>query len=78
MELWAFRTVQMANAYEIKATWKDKSRWFWYWSLVEEVIELGLSLLGLHKDPPKLELLQIGSVSINFLRHLHRKGRING
>jgi len=50
-------------------TWKDKSQLFWFVSLLEEVIELGLSLLGLHKDTPEYEIAQIASIAINWKKH---------
>lgn len=49
-------------------TWQDKPDWYWFLALVKEFTELGLSLLGLHKDPPRWELAQISSICINWLR----------
>lgn len=62
-----------ADMHEKKGTWHGKSILFWYVSLIEEVIELGLSLLHLHKHKPSLELMQISSVAINFSRELNRR-----
>lgn len=50
-------------------TWVDKPQWFWFISLLEEIWELGWALLGLHKDPPELELAQIAGIVINWRRH---------
>lgn len=62
------------NIIELKrkhnTTWRDKPSWFWYLSLLEEVIELGLSLIGLHKDPPQWELNQISSIAANWYERL--------
>lgn len=51
---------------EHRNTWENRSNLFWYVSLLEEVMELGLSLLGLHKDKPGFELAQIASIAINW------------
>jgi hypothetical protein len=49
------------------ATWRDKPEWFWMLSLLEEVAELGLSLIGLHAGPPDWELKQIVAICLNWL-----------
>lgn len=56
-------------------TWQDAPTWKWYLGLVEEVAELGLALLGLHKhrdgpntDTVDWELRQIGSIALNWIR----------
>lgn len=50
-----------------KTTWRDKPEWFWFISLLEEFVELGLSLAGLHKHRPELELSQIAAICLNWL-----------
>jgi hypothetical protein len=50
-----------------KTTWRDKPEWYWFISLLEEFIELGLSLIGLHKHKPELELSQIAAICLNWL-----------
>lgn len=59
----------LASKREHETTWTDKSKWFWYLSLLEEVVELGLALLGWHKDPVELELKQISGITMNWLEH---------
>jgi len=39
-----------------KYTWRDKPEWYWYVGLLEEVCELGLALMGLHRHVPDWEL----------------------
>lgn len=56
-------------------TWLDKPDWFWYLSLLEEFIELGLCLAGLHKGPVEWELNQISSIAANWLEKANRKSR---
>ncbi len=53
--------------YEHAETWRDKSDWFWLLGLCEEVIELGLSMLGLHKGPTDWEITQIAAIAMNWL-----------
>jgi hypothetical protein len=50
-----------------KSTWSDKPTWYWYLGLLEEVGELFLSLLRLHKDSPEHELKQIATIAMNWL-----------
>jgi len=69
--LWELR--QMADQH--KETWQDRSCWVWLGGLLEECLELGLALLGLHNkhdDPIAWELAQIGSIALNWLRHRYR------
>ncbi len=52
--------------------WKRKALhtrpdWRWYLGLLEEVIELGLSLLGLHHHTPESEMCQIASICGNWM-----------
>ena len=48
-------------------TWRNRSNLFWLIGLLEEVGELTLSLIGLHKHPPDLELKQIATIALNWL-----------
>lgn len=48
-------------------TWRDKPDWYWFMQLMEEVFELALSLLGLHRHGPDIELAQIASIAMNFM-----------
>jgi hypothetical protein len=48
-------------------TWRDRSQLKWTLGLLEEVVELLLSLVGLHKGPPGWELQQIASIAMNWL-----------
>ncbi len=54
-------------------TWQDKPNWFWLLSLLEEVGELVLSLVGLHRHSPEVELRQIASIAINWLEKRNSK-----
>ena len=58
-----------------KKTWRDKPHWYWMLGLLEEIGELTLSLLGLHKHPPEVELTQIAAICINWLEM--REGMVN-
>lgn len=48
-------------------TWRDKPAWYWYLGLFEEVVELALALMGIHKDKPEWELMQIAAICLNWL-----------
>lgn len=48
-------------------TWRDKPDWFWLLGLLEEVCELSLSLIGLHRHSPEIELRQIAAIAMNWL-----------
>lgn len=48
--------------------WWDKPESHWLASLMEEVLELALALEGKHEHTPELELKQIGSIAIGWLR----------
>lgn len=50
-----------------KTYWRDKSDWYWMWRLSQEVLELFGSLIGLHKDPVKWELMQIAAICMNWM-----------
>lgn len=58
---------------EHQQTWRDKSDWFWLLGLLEEFVELALSLAGLHRHAPEVELRQIAAIAINWLE---KRGRI--
>lgn len=47
--------------------WREKSDWYWFWRILQEIVELFLSLLKLHKDTPDWEILQIATIGINWL-----------
>lgn len=47
--------------------WRDRSQWYWLGRLWQEVWELTLSMLGVHKDPVDLELAQINGICANWL-----------
>ena len=49
-----------------KSHWRTKPDRYWYWRLLQEVVELGLALLGVHKDMPEWELKQISGICINW------------
>ena len=52
---------------EHEQTWRNRSDWYWLRGLWEEVIELSLSLLGLHRHSPEYELRQIGAIAANWI-----------
>ena len=45
----------------------DDPEWRWCVRLLEEVCELVLALLGLHRHSPDLELRQIAAIAMNWL-----------
>ena len=47
--------------------WRDKDDHYWLARLIQEVGELGSSLVGDHEDTPEHELKQIASIAINWL-----------
>jgi len=47
--------------------WRGRRQLKWVLGLCEEVIELLLSLCGLHKGPPDWELQQIAAIAMNWL-----------
>lgn len=57
--------LRLQNKY--KNYWHEKSDAYWFWRLLQEVIELGFSLVGLHKDPSKWEKMQIAAICINWM-----------
>ena len=58
-------TIRLQQKY--KTYWRDKSDWYWLWRLFQEVCELFGSLIGLHKDPVKWELMQIAAICLNWM-----------
>jgi hypothetical protein len=58
------------HEYKYHGMWWDKGDWFWFFSLLEEFIELFLSLLRLHRHPPELELKQISAISIGWMDYI--------
>ena len=48
-------------------TWRRKSGLYWLLKLLEEVVELSLALVGLHKHTPEHELAQIATIAMNWL-----------
>jgi hypothetical protein len=55
-------------AVQHKDTWRDKPESYWFARLVQEVGELGSSLVGDHDDPAEWELKQIATICENWLR----------
>jgi hypothetical protein len=47
--------------------WRDRDDMYWLARLMQEVGELGSSLVGDHDDTPEHELVQIASIAINWL-----------
>ena len=52
-----------------RKTWRDKPEWRWLLGLLEEVVELTASLVGLHAGPPEWELTQIAAICLNWLEY---------
>ncbi len=52
---------------EHRYTWRDKPDWFWWLGLLEEMWELALALIGLHRHSPDSELRQIAAIAMNWL-----------
>ena len=65
------RVIRLQAKY--KTYWRDKSDWYWAWRLFQEFCELIGSLLGLHKDPAKWELMQIAAICINWIRKMEQR-----
>ncbi len=49
--------------------WRDRSSAYWFWRLLSEFVELFLALLGLHKDKPEWEMMQIATICLNWLEY---------
>jgi len=59
---------QLRAHIELRANlWQDKDDHYWFERLVEEVGELGASLVGNHPHTLDSELAQIVSISTNWL-----------
>ena len=58
---------ELAAIHWKRRTWQDKPDWYWFLGLLEEVIELGLSLLRLHCHTPESEMAQIASICGNWM-----------
>lgn len=59
-----------------KETWRDEEESYWLARLMQEVGELGSSLVGDHEDSPDWELSQIAAICLNWLemRNARRRG----
>jgi hypothetical protein len=60
---------KLADKYANK--WQDESESYWFARLVEEVGELGASLANDHEHTPDVELRQIATIAMNWLRHFY-------
>lgn len=65
--------VELADQH--RDTWRERGDLKWYLGLLEEVLELGLCLLGLHEGPVDWELLQIAAIALNWLDKGDEDGR---
>lgn len=63
-----------ADKHSQAKTWQDKPDWFWLVSLLEEVGELALALIGLHRHTPEVELTQIAGICINWIEKRSKNG----
>lgn len=61
--------IQLAEFHKDK--WQDKDESYWLARLVEEVGELGASLADDHEHTPDVELRQISSICINWLKKFY-------
>lgn len=61
-----------------RKTWRNEIDWFWWRGFLEEFIELTLALLGLHKDPAELELLQLSAMAANWLEMREERSEKGG
>jgi len=48
-------------------TWRDKPESYWLARLMQEVGELGSSLVGDHDEPVDWELMQISTICMNWI-----------
>lgn len=55
-------------------TWRDKPDWYWALGLLEEILELLLSLAGLHQHLVGWELQQVASICLNWLEYRRSRG----
>lgn len=58
-------TIRLQKKYS--TYWREKSDLYWMWRLFQEVCELFGSILGIHKDPIKWELMQIAAICLNWM-----------
>lgn len=58
-----------------KLTWRNKPQWCWMLGLLEEVIELIGSLIGIHKGPTNWELTQISAICMNWIEYRKELGK---
>ena len=54
-------------------TWRGRSDLYWLFSLIEEMGELALALLGLHDGPVEWELQQIAAIAMNWMEKKRRE-----
>lgn len=59
--------------HEHRRTWRTLNQTRWMMYLLEEVAELLLALIGLHKDTPDWELQQIAAICWNWLEMREEK-----
>lgn len=52
-----------------RKTWVGKSRWYWFFGLLEEVWELFWAIVGTHEHRPSYELMQIAAICLNMEDH---------
>lgn len=64
---WDWGEAVTALAWDHEEYWRDKPDWFWFWKLLKEFRELASALLGIHKDSPEWELMQIAAICLNWL-----------
>lgn len=56
--------------------WRDRSDWYWFYRLVQEVCELFGALLSVHGHSPEMEIKQIAGICVNWYekrKSEHRK-----
>lgn len=58
----------VAEANKYKDKWQNKDDYYWLSRLQQEMAELTLVLDNQHKDTLEHELIQIATISINWLR----------
>lgn len=58
---------ELAAIHWKKGTWQDRADWYWFLGLLKEVIELMLTLMGLHRHTPEHEMTQIASICGNWM-----------
>ena len=68
-----WRRVAIALKKRFAGAWLDRSDYYWFARLVQEVGELGGSIAGDCEDPLEWELAQIASLALNWLDKLIRE-----